>query len=139
MAYAASVIRGLRAGLLVLATLATLISPGLAKTFVRANADELPRAVLDNIVLGHQQVPTAREVQAAASDAERPYRAGSALPGMARCPTTFQCITVWGGVPAAACTVPPPSAGIVQHALIVDDPSHGITTPPDLRPPRLSA
>jgi hypothetical protein len=78
------------------------------------------------------------ELVSADRDDERPCDRNKIMSGMARCPTV-QCITVCGGLPAATFTIAPPLSGTEEHASAADDPSRGISTIPDLPPPRPSA
>lgn len=82
--------------------------------------------------------PVLQEVVSTRHDTGRPCERAGAAPGLARCPAV-QCITVCGGLPTATFAIPPPSAGADTHAFMIDDPSRGISTIPDLPPPRPSA
>ena len=85
-----------------------------------------------------RQTPAIVEFSSADHKAKRPCGHKRAMSGMVRCPTV-QCITVCGGLPAATFTIPLPLAVVERHASAADDPSRGISTIPDLPPPRPSA
>lgn len=136
MTYAANMIRGLVAGLLVLATLVGFAGPGFAKAVAPgAIAGAFP-AALDSTAVARGPVTTVVRVLSADHGMERPCDRRGALPS-AQCPTAVPCIT--GGLPPTAFTVPAPVARVDERAPAGDDPAHGITTLPDLPPPRPSA
>lgn len=138
--HTANMIRALVTALLVLATLVAFAGPGWARAFAPVDTvRSFPPALGDTISAEEREavVPT---VLTAADDTDRPCNGRDASTGTARCPTAVPCLTVCGALPNAASTVPPPSAaGADSHACAIDDPSRGITTLPDLPPPRLSA
>lgn len=102
--------------------------PGWSATQMSQSIAEAPK----------KQLSVTVELVSADRNEERPCDRNGIISGMARCPTV-QCITVCGGLPAAMFTIAPPLAGTEEHASAADDPSRGISTIPDLPPPRPSA
>lgn len=131
----ATMVRRLVAGLLMLAALVAAAGSGTVKVFpgaAFAQSSDAVSAVVD------QRQGSVQEFVSTARDAERPCGRNGNAPGLARC-STVQCITVCGGLPAATFAIPPPSADGDAHGFVTDDPSRGISTIPDLPPPRPSA
>ncbi|KAA0686252.1 hypothetical protein [Azospirillum rugosum] len=137
--HTANMIRSLGTALLVLATLVAFAGPGWARAFAPVDTlRSFPAALVDTVSAEELEavVPT---FLTAADGTDRPCNRRDASTGTARCPTAVPCLTVCGGLPNAAFAVPPPSVGADSYARVVSDPSRGITTLPDLPPPRLSA
>ncbi len=128
----ATMVRRLVTGLLMLATLVAAAGSGTVKTFPGAAFARTSDAVS---TVADQRQAFAQEFVSTARDTERPCSRNANAPGLARC-STVQCITVCGGLPAATFAIPPPSADADAHALVTDDPPRGISTTPDLPPPR---
>ena len=135
VAHAANMIRGLMAVLLVLATLVAFAGPGFAKAVAPGAPQAFP-AALDSTAVAPDPVATDGQVLSADRGVPRPCDSRGSLPS-AQCPTAVPCIT--GGLPPNAFAVPAPAVGRDEHARAGDAPAHGITTLPDLPPPRLSA
>jgi hypothetical protein len=128
-------VRRLVAGLLMLAALVAVAGSGTIQAFpdaAFAQSSDAHSAVVD------QRQGSVQEFVSTARDAERPCGRNGSAPGLARC-SPVQCITVCGGLPTAAFAIPPPSADGDAHRFVTDDPSRGISTTPDLPPPRPSA
>ena len=134
MVRAANMVRGLVAGLLMLAALVAVAGAGSAKAF----SDTASVPLAQSIIAAPYEQAAVHEGVSADRDTERPCGRNGIVPGTARCPTV-QCITVCGGLLAATFAIPPPSASADEHASLIDDPSRGISTIPDLPPPRPSA
>jgi hypothetical protein len=132
---AANMVRGLVAGLLMLVALVAVAGAGSTKAFSDAASVPLSQSI---IAPPQEQAAAVHEVVSADRETERPCGRNGIVPGTARCPTV-QCITVCGGLLAATFAIPPPSASADEHASLIDDPSRGISTIPDLPPPRPSA
>ncbi len=131
----ATMVRRLVAGLLMLAALVAVAGSGTVKVLpgaAFAQSSDAVSAVVD------QRQGSVQEFVSTARDAERPCGRNGNAPGLARC-STVQCITVCGGLPTAAFAIPPLSMDDGSHAFVTDDPSRGISTIPDLPPPRPSA
>ena len=140
MAHVVNMVRGLLTWLLVLATLVAFAGPGWAKAFAPTDVVRPFQGTLVAPASLDGCGPAVDAVLTTADATKRPCDSRGASPGTARCPTAIPCLTVCGALPNAASTVPPPSAaGADSHARAIDDPSRGITTLPDLPPPRLSA
>lgn len=131
----ASLVRRLVAGLLMLAALVAAAGSGTVKAFPGAAFAQRSEVVT---AMADQRQTIVQEFVSTARDAERPCGRNGNAPGLARC-STVQCITVCGGLPTAAFAIPPPSADGDAHGFVTDDPSRGISTTPDLPPPRPSA
>lgn len=127
-------VRGLVAGLLMLAALVAVAGAGTVKTFPSAAfAQTLQTAT----AAAAERQAVVQEFVSADRDAERPCGRDQGGPGIVRCPAV-QCITVCGGLPAAF-ALPAPGESADAHVFVTDDPLRGISTIPDLPPPRLPA
>jgi hypothetical protein len=131
-------IRGLAAGLLVLATLVMFAGSGSARTFVQADLNQPLETVITDTVSTDRRVPAAEQVLNASQDMKRPCHRRGVPPGLARC-QSVQCITICGALPAAMFAIHPPSADADRHTSPTDESLCGISTAPDLSLPRLSA
>lgn len=128
-------VRRLVAGLLMLAALVAVAGSGTVKAFPGAAFVQASHAVT---AAADQRQAVVQEFVSAVRDTERPCGRNGNAPGLARC-STAPCVTVCGGLLTAAFAIPPPSAVADAHGLVTDDPSRGISTIPDLPPPRPSA
>ena len=138
MPRATTMIQGLVAGLLVLATLVMFAGSGPARTFVQADPIQPLETVITDTVLTGAWVPAAEQAVNASQDMKRPCHRRGVPPGLARCQSA-QCITICGGLPAAMFAMHPPSADANRHTSPADEALCGISTAPDLPPPRPSA
>lgn len=134
-------IRALVTALLVLATLVAFAGPGWTRALAPVDTVRSFQPAFSDAVSAEEREAVVPTVLTAADGTDRPCNGRDAsTTGTARCPTAVPCLTVCGALPNAASAVPPPSAaGADSHARAIDDPSRGITTLPDLPPPRLSA
>jgi hypothetical protein len=128
-------VRGLVVGLLMLAALVAVASAGTVKALPGAAFAQLPETIA---AASDRRQPSLQEVVSPYRDTGRPCDRAGATPDLARCPTV-QCITVCGGLPITMVAIPSPPRGSDTHASVTDDPSRGISTIPDLPPPRPSA
>ena len=108
---------------------------GTVKAFPGAAFGQTSDAVT---AVADQRQAIVQEFVSSDRDTGRPCGRNGNTPGLARC-SMVQCITVFGGLPTATFAIPPPSADADAHGLVTDDPSRGISTIPDLPPPRPSA
>ncbi len=128
-------VRRLVTGLLMLAALVAAAGSGTVKAFPGAAFAQTSGAVS---AVADQRQDSVQEFVSTDRDTGRPCGRNGDAPGLARC-STVQCITVFGGLPTATFAIPPPSADGDAHGFVTDDPSRGISTTPDLPPPRPSA
>lgn len=131
----ATMVRGLVAGLLLLAALVAVAGSGTVAASPGATFIQTSDAVT---AVADQRRAVVQELVSADRDIEQPCGRNGSGPGLARC-STVQCITVCGGLPTATFAIPPPAADADAHVFVTDDPSRGISTIPDLPPPRPSA
>ncbi len=131
----ATMVRRLVTGLLMLAALVAAAGSGTVKAFPGAAFAQTSDAVT---AVADQGQAIVQEFVSTDRDTGRPCGRNGNAPGLARC-STVQCITVFGGLPTATFAIPPPFADGDAHGFVTDDPSRGISTTPDLPPPRPSA
>lgn len=132
-----STFRGLLAGLLVLSALVAFPGQGAAKVPVWAGTVQLSRALIGTVA-AVAPAPDVRHVVSADDGTRRPCDRSGVTPGTGQC-MVIQCLSICAGLPTGAVTLPPPPASIDEHAAVTDDPSRGISTIPDLPPPRRTA
>lgn len=135
---ATTMIRGLVAGLLVMATLIMFAGAVSDRTFDQADLIQPSETVINDIVLTDEQVWATGQAVTASHDTKRLCSRRGMLPGTARCQST-QCIIFCGGLPATMFAFHPLFVDGVRHTLLADRSLCGISTPPDLPPPRPSA
>ena len=132
MSRTANMVWRLAAGLLMLAALVAIADVDNVKTLTGAAFAQPSQAITE---AADERQSAVQEVRSANHGTERPCDRYGSTPGQSWCPMV-PCITVCSGLPAAPFAIPAPPAGTDSHASVADDPSRGISTIPDLPPPR---
>ena len=130
----ATVFRGLVTRLLMLAALVAVAGSGTVKAFADIASTQPTQTIT---AAADQRQAVVQGLLSADRGTERPCDRNGSEPGLARC-SIVQCLTVCGSLPTKF-AIPPPPTGADAHVLLTDDPSRGISTIPDLPPPRPSA